>query len=371
MASVRTLVAPADLLALREDWECLTARAAFTNIFLTWDWMTVWCKHYVGRAQPRVVAVYEGSDLIALAPFMIREYRVLGLPLFRRIAFLGTGVSDRLDVLLAPGRERAGLDAIVSHLRSFPWDVADLDEVPEDSATARLLPALAASPDLGVEVTPQSTCPVVKLLGDPESQLASLGRKTRSNLMYYQRRLARTHRIAVQVLRDGQDLAEGLGTFLALYQRCFADRAASALTGEKFAAFRRDIAMRCAPQGRLLLVLLRVDDEHVAGELGFLYRRTWYVYNKCHDPAWRSEHVGTILQWEAIRHAILAGCHEYDFLRGDEGYKAHWGGKPRRQVRIRLMRASPKVRMARAAAPLLRSLSGARLAKRVRPREGT
>ena len=78
------------------------------------------------------------------------------------------------------------------------------------------------------------------------------------------------------------------------------------LTGERFAAFRRDVAMRCAPQGRLLLILLRVDEEHVAAELTFLYGRTCYAYNGCHDPAWRGQNVGTILQWEVIRHAILA-----------------------------------------------------------------
>lgn len=357
------LVTPADLLTLRKDWERLAARAATANIFLTWDWMTAWCQHYAGEMQPRVLAVYDDGDLIALAPLMIREHRVWRVPAFRRIAFLGTGLSDRLDVLLTPGREQMGLGAVVSHLGTLPWDVADLDEVPEDSATARMLPGLAASSGLRVEVTPQSVCPVVKLCGDPEAQLARLGKSTRKKLAYYQRRLARTHSVAVEVLRDGPDLDEGLSAFLRLYQRCFAGRAGSGLTGERFAAFRRDVATRCAPKGRLLLILLRVDDEHVAAELTFLFGGTCYLYNLCHDPAWRGENVGTILQWEGIRHAILAGCHEYDFLRGDEEYKARWGSEPRRHVRIRLIRPSTKLSLIRAAAHLVRSRPGAGLAR--------
>jgi CelD/BcsL family acetyltransferase involved in cellulose biosynthesis len=139
-----------------------------------------------------------------------------------------------------------------------------------------------------------------------------------------------------------------------LYQRCFATRADQALTGETFAAFRRDVALRLAPLGRLLLILLRIDGVPVAGELAFLYGGTYYAYNACHDPAWKGEHVGTLLQWEAIRHAILAGCRDYDFLRGAEEYKTHWGTEPRRHVRIRLTRSSTKVRMLRAAARLVR-----------------
>jgi CelD/BcsL family acetyltransferase involved in cellulose biosynthesis len=64
--------------------------------------------------------------------------------------------------------------------------------------------------------------------------------------------------------------------------------------------------------------------------------------------------VGTLLQWEAIRHAILAGCRDYDFLRGAEEYKTHWGTEARRHVRIRLTRSSTKVRLLRVAAGLAR-----------------
>ena len=101
----------------------------------------------------------------------------------------------------------------------------------------------------------------------------------------------------------------------------------------------------------------------VAAELTFLYGGTCYAYNGCHDPGWRGEHVGTILQWEVIRHAILAGCREYDFLRGTEEYKTHWGSEPRRHARIRLIRASRKLRMVRAATHLVRTRPGARLTK--------
>jgi CelD/BcsL family acetyltransferase involved in cellulose biosynthesis len=124
---------------------------------------------------------------------------------------------------------------------------------------------------------------------------------------------------------------------------------------DRFAAFRREVATRLADQGHLLLALLRLDGKVVAGELCFPFHTTCYRYNCCYDPAWKDESVGTVLQWETMQAAIAAGCREYDFLRGDEPYKYQWGAQPRRQVKIRVSRVSPKLRLLEIGARLARA----------------
>ncbi|MCI0407220.1 MAG: hypothetical protein L0191_01435, partial [Acidobacteria bacterium] len=51
---------------------------------------------------------------------------------------------------------------------------------------------------------------------------------------------------------------------------------------------------------------------------------------------------------------IIIGCHEYDFLRGDEPYKSQWGTEARRQVRIHITRNTAKLRLLQASVRLAR-----------------
>ncbi len=356
MVQVRAITNPADFVAMQEAWDGLIDRARAANIFLTFDWQQAWWRHYGEGRSLCILAAYEGGELIGLAPLMVEERRLGGVAVFRRVAFLGTGISDRLDILLTPGRERAILEAFVAHLQGKGWDIIDLQEIPEDSVTAQLLPELAG-PLLGrVEVAQQSVCPVIKLMADPEAYFATLGVNLRHNLRKYGRRLKREHAVAVEYVNGGSHLNEDMQGFLGMYRKSFGRRSNTLeLIGDRFAAFRQDVAARFAARGHLLLVLLRIDDTEAAGELCFPYRGTCYRYNCCYDPVWKEKSVGTVLQGDVIRHAITIGCHEYDFLRGDEAYKYQWGAEARRQIRIRISRDTAKLRLLQAGARLARS----------------
>lgn len=352
---IRAITTQAEFLSVREDWEELLARAPAANIFLTFDWLHTWWRHYGGAAQLCILAAYEGRALVGLAPLMIREHQLAGIPVYRHAAFLGTGVSDRLDLLLMAGQEQTILQAMVNHLRSLRWDILDLQEIPEESVTVQLLPGFAEPLRMHVEVAPQSVCPVIKLTTDPGKFLAGLGKKSRYNIGYYARRLARKYEVRVDLVKGGPQLGDSLDAFLQIYRKLLLGRPTSNdLMNEKFAVFRREVAVCLEAWGRVVLALLRVDGHAVAAELSFLYRGTCYNYNLCYDPEWKRENVRQLIQWEVIRHAIMSGCHEYDCLRGEEAYKYRWGAQPRRHVRIRIFRKTPKLRLLQAGVRLAR-----------------
>jgi CelD/BcsL family acetyltransferase involved in cellulose biosynthesis len=197
-------------------------------------------------------------------------------------------------------------------------------------------------------------CPVIPLNGDPEIYLRSLSPRVRQHLRYYRRRLEKSHVVAATVVTGGASLASDVDDFLRVYRSWSRDRPVAAdLLGERFAAFRRDVIVRFAERGRLLLGLLRIDDHPVAAELSFGYGGTCYDYNTCYDPAWKREHVRLLSQWEVIRRAIAVGYREFDCLRGSEAYKYQWGAQPRRHVRIRVERRTRKLRLLEETARLM------------------
>ncbi len=59
--------------------------------------------------------------------------------------------------------------------------------------------------------------------------------------------------------------------------------------------------------------------------------------------------LGTVLTARAIRHAIEEdSAREFDFLRGNEGYKYKWGARDRFNARLSLPRSGPRSRLLRA-----------------------
>jgi CelD/BcsL family acetyltransferase involved in cellulose biosynthesis len=287
---------------------------------------------------------------------MIQQRRLVGFPVLRRVAFIGTGVSDRLDILLAGGDERAILAAMFSHLQRQGWDIVDLQEIPEGSMTANILPELAETAGIRTDVRVQSICPAIELPQDAGLYFAGLSRKLRKNLSYHERRLRKEHTVSIDFLNNGPRQSGDLQAFFRLYRKCFSDRpSARELVGDKFASLRQEVAARLATQRSFQLALLRVDGIEVAGEFSFLYRGTFYAYNSCHDPAWERENVGSILRGQVISRAIMTGYREYDFLRGEEAYKYRWGATARRHIGIRIVRPSPTRRVLLDGARLLRS----------------
>jgi CelD/BcsL family acetyltransferase involved in cellulose biosynthesis len=356
MLEIRAITTIAEFLSMRADWDGLLDRARAANIFLSFDWLTTWWWHYGGKAQLYILAVYEERELIGLAPLMVQQRRLAGFPVFRKVAFIGTEISDRLDVILTPGKEQAILSAMVSHLQNQRWDIVDLQEVPEESMTLKLLPEVATSLSAEVEVTEQSVCPVLSLPSDPNTYLVTLSRRLKKNIGYYSRRLSKEHVVRFDFVRDGSQLDGGLDAFFGLYRKYFANKAGTQhLTGDQFTAFRYDVAKKFSTQGRLLLSLCWIDGNAAAGELCFLYHGSCFGYNFCYDPVWEIYSLGTLLQWEELRYAMAIGCHDYDFLRGEEEYKYRWRPRPRRHLRIRIIRKTPKLRLLFKALRLLRS----------------
>jgi CelD/BcsL family acetyltransferase involved in cellulose biosynthesis len=333
---------------VRESWERLLARAATANVFLTPEWLIAWCRYYIKDAGLRVIVVYEEGELIGLAPLLVEQQSVCGIPLLKQIKFLGAGLSDRLDILAASGKEREALEQITGWLFAQGWDVWDVDELPEASPTTELLPWLARRWGAPVEVVRQSVCPVVKLPTDLAAYRSTRQKDFWKKVDYYGRRLRKEHALEVRFNEGAGDLGRDLECFLDVYRASFAARP-SQLTDRRFADFRRDVVGEMARQKRILIALLLVDGIPVSGQLCLLYQQSCYAYNLCHDPSFSKQSVGTVLQWEVLQYLIEHRYKEYDFLRGAEAYKYRWGASSVYHQRIRIWRNTRKVRLVRAA----------------------
>ena len=86
----------------------------------------------------------------------------------------------------------------------------------------------------------------------------------------------------------------------------------------------------------------------VASVYGVVHGKKFNYYQSGYDPNWASRSVGLVLLARTVQDAFGEGLSEFDFLRGNEGYKGEWARGERWTVQLRLWRGA-RGRAARAA----------------------
>ena len=112
----------------------------------------------------------------------------------------------------------------------------------------------------------------------------------------------------------------------------------SSLSGfwaDELTRFFHAIARELLSRGWLRLSFLEINGERSASAFAFDYANQILVYNSGYDPHRFAEYSpGVILFGSSIRAAILAGRDKFDFLRGNESYKYHFGAHEQQLYKI-------------------------------------
>jgi CelD/BcsL family acetyltransferase involved in cellulose biosynthesis len=119
------------------------------------------------------------------------------------------------------------------------------------------------------------------------------------------------------------------------------------LTDDRHEAFHRDAAQRLARAGALRMYTLFAARRPVASVYGVVHGSTFNYYQSGYDPNWTGKSVGLVLLARTVQDAFAERLREFDFLRGNEGYKGEWSRAERWTVQLRLWRGA-RARAARA-----------------------
>jgi CelD/BcsL family acetyltransferase involved in cellulose biosynthesis len=295
--------------APREPWEAMAERSE--NVFGTWEWASVWWRHFGGSAQllPVRCRSPEGVEF-ALLPLYLR--RVGGV---RIVRLVGHGPADELGLLCAPEDQADAAAALHVTLEDLRADVFLGTTVRGDSEWPRLLHATV----LGAEATP-----VLELGGHTwEELLAGRSSNFRQQIRRRERAL-RAHGLRYRLCDDHARLDRDLDLLFALHRRRWRGGESEFTRRE---AFHREFARLAFERGWLRLWFLELNGAAAAAWYGLRFGAVDWYYQAGRDPAWDRAAVGFVLLAHSIREAMADGMREYRFGRGDEGYKSRFAGE--------------------------------------------
>jgi CelD/BcsL family acetyltransferase involved in cellulose biosynthesis len=279
------------------------------NIFATWEWASVWWRHFAKGREPLVTLCRERDGMLAaLLPLYVWKTWPL-----RVARFIGHGPADQLGPLCMPEQRTSTAIALRRTLadvgcKLFLGETLDGRE--------------RWSQHLGAQVYGSVSNPFLRLEWSSwEAFLDSRTRNFRSQLRRRERALDKRG-LRFRLCDDPDRLDRDLDVFFRLHRSRWRDGTSNVARTE---AFHREFAARAFERGWLRLWFLEVADGPVAAWYGLRWAGVDWYYQAGRDRAWDRFGVGFVLLAHSIREAIRDGMHEYRFGRGGEHYKTRFG----------------------------------------------
>jgi CelD/BcsL family acetyltransferase involved in cellulose biosynthesis len=249
-------------------------------------------------------------------------------------------VSDYFDLLLPPepDRRRAALETFADALvgRGGAWDALDLRGIPAESPTVQELIAAASARGMRHAIVPGYTRPAIGLEGTWDVYLDARPGRFRYNLRSRLRRLQERGTVNFRSVTRPSEVRWAMVALTELHARRWRGQHTATIFSSSSAArrFYAEAAQRYAERRMLDLTLLEVDGRPVAGILGFVDGDTYYYYLPAWEPELAPLSPSSLLLAHLVERAYGLGLRRFDFMLGDEPYKARWATEERETVNL-------------------------------------
>jgi len=311
----------------RAKWEDLAERAPGAELFETYPWITAWLDTYWKGRPLAFLFLYDGDDLVGLAPLLDDREGSIGCP---RSLVTPVNPHARRCALLAFRDPGPVVEAVLAHL-----------ERTRRRSRVRLRCCDAASPAVAAfeacgsrhVMRVKEGTPIIRLEGDWDDYLRSRDRRVRHQLSRKRKRLEAEWDAKWVSVADAAQADRALTEVLGIERRSWKDREGTSLLSEPGArAFYTRVARDCAARGWLRIELLHLDGEPVAHLFGVVFRGTYYALKTSYDEAYRAWSPGIVLFQHVIRRAFEENLHTFDFLGEDARWKSELANGRRAHV---------------------------------------
>ena len=307
----------------RRKWDALAVSHPFCN----WNWMSSWYEVFGDSDINRVVAIEEAGTWHGLLPLILRT-TAQG----RSLAFASSGraCADYVSPLVHPGSEDIVIPTFCHWIQeqlNDPQQKIDFLEFEGVAADCPIFQALIAElENQGYKATrqPIEGCWVTKI-DKPWNVFESEIKKSFRRKVRKAGKNEQLPEVSVVKCDSEQSLPGVWGEFVRLHQLrrqvlgqpgCFADA--------QFETFLRKAIGKMIADRQAHLIGAKYHNEMFASVLLLTGGNRTYMYQTGHDPKRKELEPGHLLGRLAIQHAMKLGHESFDFLRGDEPYKANW-----------------------------------------------
>jgi CelD/BcsL family acetyltransferase involved in cellulose biosynthesis len=252
-----------------------------------------------------------------------------------RMVGAGSGDSDGLDFITAPGHARACAKAFIAWFAvQKEWHVCALETFPQHALVAECLCREAQESGMRIDSTLTPNF-IIDLPSTWPQYVSSLDSSFRPLLTRYPRRLQSRFTVKFSRCEDVDNLKAQLQTLFDLHQMRWTGRGE---TGAFASNERRDFYYRVATaflqRGWLEFWRLELNGETIGAQFCFRYNDTVSLLQEGFHPKYAAEKIGNALKAHFLEEMIRTGARRYDFLGGADQYKSKFGAHQKSYINL-------------------------------------
>jgi|GEM_PF-4220957 len=296
-------------------------------------WLLTWWEHFGSDGELRIVVGRdEAGQIRGLAPLYRDDHQ---------LRLLGDGVacSDHQQLLIGVTDENQTAKFVESLVErpDFSQSQLSLESIDCESTTATCLEKNTRTLTLTSEAVGSA---YIDLCSDWESYLSSLSKNHRKRCRRWWRKHFESNAIQRISTRDGWNKQSAMQTLTNLHKQrrqALRQSTSDSFSDPQFIDFLTDAFNRLSrhsvttgtgvskPMAEISGLLC--NDKVIAAEFELHSASSVNAYQSGMCPEHQSESIGSVSVLSRIRRAIEDGQVVYDFGRGLEEYKFHWGSK--------------------------------------------
>ncbi len=291
----------------RELYDISSTATPFQGLF----WVVPWWKNF-GKSELIIAAIREDEQLICIAPFFIYTANQK-----KRLCLIGSGISDYLDLLYIDICRQKVSETVGSFLLSISdmWDECYFQEVPVSSPLFHMSKYLLSC---RVTIFKMSDCSYIDA-AKVENVRMVLPRNLRKNISRSLNVLKTSHSLSLEQSNSPE-------TLIQLHSKRWERRGLPGVLDEKIIQkMHYDVLNSGYQNGEIAIYSLKADDHTIACNYVLKKKKVAYFYLSGLDPLYSQYSPGTIAIYMTIEDLFTNGFCYFDFLRGNETYKSHWG----------------------------------------------
>lgn len=300
---------------LSSEWNHLVDLSPTGTIFQRFGWISEWRRTRPATDDLAVLLMRHDGKLVGIAPLFIPTSGR-----WRYLRMLGEVNSDYCDILFDPDHEESVGKMAVKEMAAFCkrenlQGLIALD-VPSDHLARHLRNSGYTPRRIGGD--PCLYCP---LPSSWDAFIAGLGSNARQKVPRYFRSVEKKYQVVyVDSHADPVERERAMNSLFELHTRYWHIKNQPGGFPPELRGLHLRLA--AAEAGKLRLYEITLDGESRAVFYGYFYKGKMWAYLTGVDPDFAEDRLGTLIFGHAIRKTIEEGGDEFDFLRGDEGYKS-------------------------------------------------
>lgn len=325
--SQRVIGSLAEFEALGSRWQNFKA-----DPMSGFDWNYAWWQSFQENGDLHLITFEQDGEVVGLAPFFVDRW--FGLNRFR---FLATGsvCSDYVDLVCDPKHYELCAASLAQYVKAKNFDVVELDCTKENRLAQQLTPPLKDK----YQIDQRTAEPTwrLDLPGTWKEFVASTKSSLRRKINKAVRRID-SDEFEISSTAEGLDFDSAIEVLESLHTRRFNSMdKPGVFVDDRFTEFLQGAARELCCQGKCEIVVAAENGEPFAAQIYFEGEEGFQFYQGGCDPDAMKLEPGHFMFTFMVRRAIERGDHVFDFLRGDEPYKAFWGASPHSQWKVRMV----------------------------------